>query len=185
MISAMPRAAVANTSSAFLKASESFMLPYWSRSLSVLMRMSVSTHFFSSSMPAMACSLRRRPSRSMGMVTMPTVRMPLSLAILATTGAAPVPVPPPIPAVTKSILVFSSISASSSSRLISAASRPMLGSLPAPKSRLPRCTVVLTLLFSKAWWSVLHKTKSTPWMPSSIMWLTALPPPPPTPTTLI
>ena len=39
-------------------------------------------------MPAKACSLRRRPSLSIGMVTMPTVRMPLSLAILATTGVA-------------------------------------------------------------------------------------------------
>ena len=150
MISAMPRAAVANTSSAFLKASESFMLPYWSRSLSVLIRMSVSTHFLSSSMPAMACSLRRRPSRSIGMVTMPTVSMPLSLASLATTGAAPVPVPPPMPAVTNSILVSSSNRASISSRLISAASRPMLGSLPAPSSRLPRWTVVFTLLFRSA-----------------------------------
>ena len=39
------------------------------------------------------------PSKLKGYVTTPTVRMPLSLESCATTGAAPVPVPPPIPAV--------------------------------------------------------------------------------------
>ena len=40
------------------------------------------------------------------MVTMPTVRIPISFATWAITGAAPVPVPPPIPAVINTILVF-------------------------------------------------------------------------------
>lgn len=42
--------------------------------------------------------LRCRPSKLKGVVTMPTVRMPISRAVLATTGAAPLPVPPPMPA---------------------------------------------------------------------------------------
>ena len=36
-----------------------------------------------------------------GLVTTPTVRIPISFAAPAITGAAPVPVPPPIPQVTK------------------------------------------------------------------------------------
>ena len=40
-----------------------------------------------------------------GIVTIPIVSMPRSLATRAITGAAPVPVPPPIPAVMKTILV--------------------------------------------------------------------------------
>ena len=43
--------------------------------------------------------MRRLPSNSNGLVTTPTVRMPISLATRAITGAAPVPVPPPMPAV--------------------------------------------------------------------------------------
>ena len=39
------------------------------------------------------------PSIAKGLVTTATVRMPSSLATCATTGAAPVPVPPPMPAV--------------------------------------------------------------------------------------
>ena len=45
--------------------------------------------------------MRRWPSKWNGLVTTPTVRMPRSRAVLAITGAAPVPVPPPMPAVTK------------------------------------------------------------------------------------
>ena len=39
--------------------------------------------------------MRLPPSKLNGLVTTPTVRMPISRAISATTGAAPVPVPPP------------------------------------------------------------------------------------------
>ncbi len=45
--------------------------------------------------------MRRWPSKWKGLVTTPTVRMPLLRAACATIGAAPVPVPPPMPAVTK------------------------------------------------------------------------------------
>ena len=49
--------------------------------------------------------MRLGPSVLKGIVTMATVRMPNSRAALAITGAAPVPVPPPIPAVMNTILV--------------------------------------------------------------------------------
>ena len=48
-------------------------------------------------------------SKEKGLVTMPTVRMPRSCATSATTGAAPVPVPPPIPAVMKTIWELQSV----------------------------------------------------------------------------
>ena len=50
--------------------------------------------------------MRALPSKAKGLVTTPTTKMPISLAICATTGAAPVPVPPPIPAVTNNISVL-------------------------------------------------------------------------------
>ena len=50
-------------------------------------------------MPSSAAFMRREPSKPNGLVTMPTVSAPSSRAIRATTGAAPVPVPPPSPAV--------------------------------------------------------------------------------------
>ena len=51
----------------------------------------------------LACDMRRRPSKPNGLVTTPTVKAPTSFATSATIGAAPDPVPPPIPAVTKTI----------------------------------------------------------------------------------
>ena len=67
-----------------------------------------------------------------GFVTTAIVKIPNSLAILATTGAAPVPVPPPIPA------VINTISAPSNASVIScwassAAFSPTEGSPPAPR----------------------------------------------------
>ena len=47
------------------------------------------------------------------------------------------------------------------------------------------CTLVSASDTSSAWASVLMVTNSTPWTPDSIMRLTALEPPPPTPTTLM
>ena len=41
-----------------------------------------------------------RPSKEKGVVTMATVSTPMALAVAATTGAAPLPVPPPMPACT-------------------------------------------------------------------------------------
>src|SRR5664280_2690281 len=51
------------------------------------------------SIPVSACSWRRRPSNPNGRVTTPMVNAPMERATLATTGAPPVPVPPPSPAV--------------------------------------------------------------------------------------
>jgi hypothetical protein len=67
------------------------------------MMISVSTTFCSSAMPPSASRMRRPPSNWNGLVTTPTVNMPISRAIRATTGAAPVPVPPPMPAVTNTM----------------------------------------------------------------------------------
>ena len=55
------------------------------------------------SIPSSARRIRRLPSNVNGFVTIATVSMPASRAARAITGAAPVPVPPPIPAVTKHI----------------------------------------------------------------------------------
>ena len=52
-------------------------------------------------MPCSAMRMRCAPSKWKGLVTTPTVRMPCSRAARAMIGAAPVPVPPPMPAVTK------------------------------------------------------------------------------------
>ena len=57
-----------------------------------------------------ATSLRRTPSKLNGLVMTPTVSAPRSLAISAMTGAAPDPVPPPMPAVMK--IMSASLSAS-------------------------------------------------------------------------
>jgi hypothetical protein len=55
------------------------------------------------STPSVAWRPRRVPSNLNGVVTMPTVSAPSSFEIRATTGAAPEPVPPPSPAVTKTM----------------------------------------------------------------------------------
>ena len=86
-------------------------------------------------MPSSAWAARRRPSKEKGRVTIPTVKQPISLAISATIGAAPVPVPPPIPAVIKTRSVFSKARAISS-RDSSAAFCPIAGLPPAPKPRV-------------------------------------------------
>ena len=65
----------------------------------------VSRHFDNSSMPSLAIFILFVPSYFHGVVTTPTVSMPISFARFAITGAAPVPVPPPIQAVIKSILI--------------------------------------------------------------------------------
>jgi len=66
-------------------------------SLSFGMTIRVSTFSFNFAIPLMALFIRGLPSKENGFVTTPTVRIPRFLAISATTGAAPVPVPPPIP----------------------------------------------------------------------------------------
>ncbi len=88
---------------------------------------SVSTLARSLSIPSSACCIRRWPSNSNGLVTTPTVSAPISsLAISAITGAEPVPVPPPSPAVTNTMSAPFSASLMSS-RDSAAAPRPDFG----------------------------------------------------------
>ena len=56
-----------------------------------------SLSFLSSLRPISASLLRFLPSNEKGIVTTATVSAPISFAACATTGAAPVPVPPPRP----------------------------------------------------------------------------------------
>ena len=146
-----------------------------------------STLPMSSLMPASAWSMRLRPSKPKGLVTTPTVRMPCSLAMSATTGAAPVPVPPPMPAVMNTISVSSKalvmlLRSSSALRL------PTSGSLPAPwpwVSFSPIWSLMSAREAPSTCLSVLMAMNSTPWTFSSTIWLTTLFPAPPTPTTFI
>ena len=127
------------------------------------------------------------PSKPNGRVTTPTVKAPRPFAIRAITGAAPVPEPPPIPAVMKTMsapLIASVITSS----LSSAALRPTSGCPPAPSPRVnfgPSWITVSAFVLLKACTSVLAAMNSTPETPSSTMRLMAFPPPPPTPITLI
>ena len=132
MTSAMPLAAVQRIWSAFAKALRMVWLPNNSRNLSLRMMSKVSTASLMASRPSEACWFLRRPSNWKGTVTMPTVRMPRSLQACAMMGAAPVPVPPPMPAVTKTMLVSFPSRAVNSSKLSMAAFLPTSGSDPAP-----------------------------------------------------
>ncbi len=147
----------------------------------------VSTDSSSSCKPRSACVARRLPSKANGFVTTATVRAPISLASEAMIGAAPVPVPPPRPAVTKTMSAPSSasmiLSASSSAAL-----RPISGLAPAPRpfvSLTPSWILTGACDICSACKSVFAVTNCTPSTPASIMRLTAFPPPPPTPITLI
>ena len=138
-------------------------------------------------MPSSARRVRCAPSNVNGRVTTPTVRAPCSRAIWAMTGAAPVPVPPPSPAVTNTMSAPRTASFSSS-RLSSAASRPTRGSAPAPRPFVmvpPMWIFTSASHIDSACASVLTAMNSTPRTPASIIRLTALVPPPPTPTTLM
>src|SRR5712692_4916735 len=147
----------------------------------------VSTADLSSTSPCSACFRRLLPSKTNGLVTTATVRQPSPLAMSAIIGAAPVPVPPPIPAVTNTMSAPSSASAISSfdSR---AASRPISGLAPAPSPLVrvaPIWILVWARLAASAWMSVLAAMKSTRSRLATIIVLIALHPPPPTPTTRI
>ena len=87
-------------------------------------------------LPRSAVRMRRAPSKLKGFVTTATVRMPSSLAISAMTGAAPVPVPPPMPAVMKRRFA-PRIASAICSRFSSAAAAPISGRAPAPRPVLP------------------------------------------------
>ena len=86
-------------------------------------------------------------------MTTPMVSAPTARAISATTGAAPVPVPPPLPAVMNTMSAPFSAS-SISPRCSSAAWRPTSGSLPAPSPRVswrPMSSFRSASLMSSAW----------------------------------
>ena len=83
-------------------------------------------------MPFSAFSILFGFSNWKGFVTIPTVKMPSSFAICAITGAAPVPVPPPIPAVMNTRSVPFKISVIDD-LLSSAAFLPISGIAPAPR----------------------------------------------------
>src|SRR6185312_13813998 len=138
-------------------------------------------------MPASASFIRFEPSNWKGFVTTPTVRMPASRAARAITGAAPVPVPPPMPAVMNTMLAPST-DAMMSSSASSAALRPTSGREPAPSPRVV-CTPSWMRRSASdcciACASVLQITKSQPTRFERIMLLTALPPAPPTPITVM
>ena len=96
----MPETPCSSTSSAILNALSTlvFSLATVSRR-SLGMTMSVSTFSFKRCTPASACTERRRPSKLNGRVTTPMASAPMLRASSAMIGAAPVPVPPPSPAV--------------------------------------------------------------------------------------
>src|SRR5918993_256650 len=138
-------------SSAILNAS--IMLVRFSatcKSLSLGMMMRESTFSLRRLMPSSAYVERLRPSKAKGRVTTPTVSAPESLAILATTGAAPVPVPPPFPAVTKTMSA-PRIASSISALLSSAASIPSFGSAPAPRPRVSFSPMWIFISASVIW----------------------------------
>ncbi len=104
-----------------------------SRSLGITIR--VSTCSWSRTNPSSAMSRRRLPSKVNGFVTTPMVSAPASLASRAMCGAAPVPVPPPMPDVMNT-MSDPCTDSERRSRLSSAAWLPMVGSPPAPRPRV-------------------------------------------------
>ena len=109
--SAMPCTAPNSTSSTAPKASKSGVsCPMIDSSFSFGTVINESTYSDSSAIPASAICMRLRPSNGKGLVTTATVKIPSSRAICATIGAAPVPVPPPIPAVMNTMSAPSSTS---------------------------------------------------------------------------
>ena len=177
-----------NTSSAIIKASAiEVFLSIICSSLSFGITIKVSTFPFKLSIPLSACAKRFFPSNVNGFVTTPIVSIPISLANPATVGAAPVPVPPPIPAVTNTISAPRNTSVISV-LLSSADCAPISGFAPAPSPLVifsPICIFVGALDFCKACLSVLTAIKSTFFIPKSSILLTALFPAPPTPITFI
>ena len=126
--------------------------PSWSR-MSFGSGMTASQTLRSASIPSSACLSRRPPSKLKGSVTNAMTSAPDSAAISATIGIAPLPVPPPMPAMRKTRsqpfttwVIFS--------RSASAASRPRSGSPPAPRPRvtlMPIRTLSCTGELASAW----------------------------------
>ena len=136
MISQMPRTPWRRMSSARRNASCTGSAVSTAESRRSLgMTISVSTLRRSRSTASMAWLYLWRPSNLNGIVTMPTVRMPAAFATPATTGAAPEPVPPPMPAVTNT-MSEPARACSMDCRLSSAAFWPISGLPPAPRPRV-------------------------------------------------
>ena len=157
------------------------------RSFSLGITIRESTYFLSSAIPLSAWSIFCSLSKRKGFVTTATVRMSISFAIWATTGAAPVPVPPPIPAVIN--IMSASLRADAISSLFSSADlSPTSGLLPAPLPRVsfePIWIFEVAFEFLSAAASVLTAMYSMSEIPESAMQLRAFPPPPPTPITFM
>mmetsp|Transcript_25936 Transcript_25936/g.52526 ORF Transcript_25936/g.52526 Transcript_25936/m.52526 type:complete len:220 (-) Transcript_25936:78-737(-) len=136
MISEIPTTPCLKMSSATRKdASKGVFSGIISSNLLFETMITVSTFCLKRSIASVACLILLLPSNANGFVTIATVNAPLSLLTSATTGAAPLPVPPPIPLVIKqrsAPLTMALIS----SRDSSAARRPISGSPPAPRPRV-------------------------------------------------
>jgi cell division protein FtsZ len=143
--SAIPFTAPRRTSFAAPNAVSRFAdLPKTSRSFSFGTVISESTLSLSSFKPSSATVILFFPSQTKGRVTTATVNIPKSFAISATIGAAPVPVPPPIPAVIKTMSAPTNASEMRSLSSI-AACLPISGLAPAPRplvSPSPICKIV-------------------------------------------
>ena len=96
-----------SVSSALANASAkpSFASTTWNN-LSFGITINVSTFGYNLLIPFIALVILCLPSNLNGFVTTATVSMPSSLASCAITGAAPVPVPPPIPQVINTMSAF-------------------------------------------------------------------------------
>jgi hypothetical protein len=108
--------------------------------------------------------LALRTSNANGLVTTPIVRAPASFASCATIGAAPEPVPPPSPAVMKTMSESASAWAIFSESS-SAARAPIVLSPPAPRPRVILSPIRILWGASdwrRAWASVLQEMNSTP-----------------------
>mmetsp|Transcript_15285 Transcript_15285/g.26205 ORF Transcript_15285/g.26205 Transcript_15285/m.26205 type:complete len:289 (+) Transcript_15285:280-1146(+) len=188
MMSEMPWTPWRRTSSARRKASWTGVESETSFiSLSFEITMIASTCIRRFSRASVACLIRLRPSKEKGKVTIPTVSFPISFERRAMTGAAPLPVPPPIPAV-RNTRSAPSRAAEICSLLSSADFKPIEGSPPQPSPRVslePIWSRLGDLDVMSAWASVLMTQKSTPVSSDATIRFTALPPPPPTPSTRI
>mmetsp|Transcript_311 Transcript_311/g.410 ORF Transcript_311/g.410 Transcript_311/m.410 type:complete len:283 (+) Transcript_311:339-1187(+) len=190
MISDIPTTPCLRMSSATRKdASRGVFSGMMSNNLLFDTTITVSTFSLKRVIASVACLILLLPSKANGLVTIATVNAPLSFEISETTGAAPLPVPPPMPLVMKhrsAPLTMALISSLDSS----AAKRPTSGSPPAPNPLVTDDPMFSTcapfaLERPSAWASVLMAQNSTPLMRVSSMRSTALVPPPPTPNTLM
>ena len=132
MISAIDFAALHTTSSDLEKAEKISRSGHIFFSFSLLMIRMASTQSANFARPFIAFLIFGCPSKANGMVTIPTVRISISFATWAITGLAPVPVPPPIPAVMNNIFVPSFNASFIFSRFCSANSWAFSGLPPAP-----------------------------------------------------